>query len=297
MVFTFSGDTDMSSVASGDFTVTGTGACPISPLSGFSKSGQTATLTFNNTGCVSGNALSVSLNMALVADALGNAGSGLVSRTYTLDNTGPVSATISLATTTVSSFAAPVVFTFPSDVDMATVTSADFTVTKTGTCPANPLTNFAKSGQTASLTLSSTGCTTGNTISVSLNMAGVSDSVGNAGSGTVSATYFIDVTGPAAPLTNIAEGLQITLPSTIVLTFDTDTDMSTVTAGLFTVVGTGGCTPNSLNSVSISGYTVSIGIKPCALGTEKINIDMSSIKDAYGNPGVGTNTKTYYRVL
>ena len=298
IAFTFANDTDMNSVTVADFSGSGTGTCAANPVSSISKSGFVATVNMTTSGCGQNHAITVTLNMSGVTDAIGNAGSGTVSRTFTLDSVGPSAATIGTSTATLTSLPTSVNVTFTSDTDMNSVVQSDFTVSGTGTCPASVLSGISKSGQVATLTLNTSGCLHTNAITVSLNMANVTDAVGNVGSGTISAVYTLDTVGPANPTSNPAGGVVALLPLATVITFSADTDMSTVTVADLNLTVAGVCGAATISNFTKSGQTASVTItSSCVLGTVNLNVDMTGIKDTTGNSGTGTFTVGWVRVL
>lgn len=296
LTITFSNDTDMNSVSAADISLSGTGSCLGSSISSLSKSGQVATLNLNTSSCNSSESLFVSLIMSGVTDALGNGGSGTVNLTFNLDNVGPQSATVNTASATLAAMPASVVYTFSNDTDMSSVTAADFVASGTGSCPVNPISNFSKNAQTATLTLSSSGCVTGNVINLDLNMVGVTDAVGNAGSGTISRIFTLDATGPAAASNSTASGLMNALPTSVNFTFSSDTEMSSVSASDFIATGNGSCPVNALSGISISGQvaTVNLNTSGCGNGNKiDLSLNMALVTDAVGNVGSGTVAATY----
>lgn len=300
VIYTFSTDTQMDSVSISDFTVTGTGGCSTTPLLSLVKSAQNATLNLNTEGCTHGSSLSVSLAMSGVTDALGNAGSGSVGATYLLDTQGPNAAVISLASAVLRILPTSIIFTFPSDTDMNSVSAADFNVSSSGTCSLPGLSGISKAGFLVTVNLNTSGCLHNNSLTVSLDMTKVSDALGNIGSGSVFSTFTLDTQGPANPTVNLAGGTYSSHPNSITYTFPADTDMSSVTSSDFSSSTSGVCTPTPISGFSKSGQTVTLTIQSvsCVLYSSiTLRVDMTGITDLLGNPGTGTYSQTYTKGL
>lgn len=294
--FTFSSDTNMSSVSSSDFSISTLSGCGSLSLQSFSKSGQTASLTLNTASCGNSDSLKVVLDMSQVTDAYGNPGTGNVSGIYTLDTQGPALASLNLSSGIRASLPEHVTFTFSADTDMASVASSDFVTTGTGGCSTNPLLTLTKSGQIATLSLNTANCTHGSTISVSLAMGQVTDALGNPGTGSIGATYTLDSQGPAAATLNVPSATLRILPSSVQFTFAADTDMSSVTSSDFIGVSNGSCSSPTIQSFTKSGYVVTLGLAAgaCAHSNSiQVSLDMTAVTDAVGNAGTGTVTATY----
>lgn len=300
VVYTFTADTDMSSVTATDFTVSSSGSCALPGLTGISKAGFAVTVNLNTASCAHGNALQVSLDMTKVSDALGNPGTGTVSSTYTLDIQGPAAATLDLASATLRILPGSVLYTFSTDTDMNTVEASDFTVTSSGACVLPGLSGIVKSGFAVTVNLNTASCAHGNTLQISLDMTKVADALGNPGIGSVSSTFTLDTQGPAFPTVNIAGGTYGSHPNAVVFTFPADTDMSTVTIEDFSSATTGVCTPTPISGFSKSGLSATISVQSvsCVLWSSiTLRVHMSGITDLLGNPGSGTYSQTYTKGL
>lgn len=298
--FTFSSDTDMNSVTASDFTLASISGCTSIGMQSFTKTGQNAALVIDTSSCLNADSFTISLDMSEIQDATGNNGSGIVSGTYVLDTQGPASAELNLLSATRVTMPDSVFFTFSIDTSMETVTATDFSVSGTGGCSSSPLLSVIKSGQTATLNLNTANCVHGSSINVSLAMSDVADTIGNPGSGVVAATYVLDTQGPAYPSVSHSGGTFVTMPNSIVYSFTSDTDMSTVSVGDFSASTTGLCNPSPITGFTKSGQTATITLHTlsCVLSSSiTLRVDMTGVTDLLGNPGTGTFSQTYTKGL
>ena len=98
--------------------------------------------------------------------------------------------------------------------------------------------------------------------------------MGNVGSGTVSAIYTLDTVGPANPTSNPGAGIVALLPTSTVLTFPSDVDMSTLTVSDLSVTVAGVCGGASISGFTKPGQTASVTItSSCVLGTITLNVE------------------------
>lgn len=130
----FEADTDMSSVNSNSVTVVGTGACNPQSIINMLKADKTATLNLDTVSCGDGNSITLSIDMSLIKDTHGNFGSGTLTKTFTLSNSMPTAPSISVAPGISQGLPTALTFTFDSQIDMTTVSLADFTIQGTGSC-------------------------------------------------------------------------------------------------------------------------------------------------------------------
>ncbi len=285
---TFSADTNMISVTAADFSVSGT--CPGASLAGIIKVGVIATVQIAGGGtCADTQTVILTANLSGTSDLAGNAGSGFSSVIATLDTQGP-SALLSLSSSNVIIMPTSITATFLSDTDMSTVTSADFSVS--GTCGAT-LSSITKLGPVTTVNLGGTGsCTDGQTIIVTENFSGVSDLVGNTGSGSSSVTLTLDNLGPVSSF-NIPNANLNPLPTSVLLTLSADTDMSTVTSADISVGGTCGATLGSLVKVGVVATINLSGTAGCTNGqTIVVTATHTGIADLLGNAGSGSTAIT-----
>lgn len=284
-----SADTDMDTVTVADFSISGTcGAI----LNGITLSGNNVTLNLDGTAsCTNAQTVILTTNQGSIADVLGNLGSGTIILTLTLDNVGP---TVSLSTSTDRYNPLPISISaiFSADTDMSTVTDADFSLS--GTCSVS-LDSISISGQTATLNLGgTTDCTQEQTMEIAVNPVGVMDATGNAGlNNSIASIHTFDQIGPAATISPLS-GVMETLPTSVTVTFDADTDMSTVTAADFAITGT--CSV-SLVSISKTGNEATLtlsGTGSCAADTTvRVTTVLTGVRDDANNAGVGSQVQIY----
>ncbi len=287
--FILSADTDMDAVIDSNFSVTGTCGATINNISIL---GNTVTVNLNGTSvCANTETVVVHANAAAFLDLSGNAGSGTVSVSFTVDNVGPI-ASFNVVSARLNPLPSFVTVTFSADTDMNTVGVEDFTVS--GSCSA-VLDSILVSGQVVTLNLDGVDvCLQDETVDISVNPAGVSDLIGNPGLNNpelISLTF--DYIGPIATA-DISGGLIDILPNSIKIEFDADTNMNTVTAADFNIAGT--CAV-SISSISKNNSTATLnlsGTNSCLIGTAFIlTTTLTGVQDNSGNSGLGSLIETY----
>ncbi len=293
VTITFPEPIDGTSVTAADFTVTGT--CTTLPVLAVTTTlGATATISLTGAACTVGQTTIVTTNLVGILDAAGNAGTGSNSVTYTLDDIGPNSATFSPVTSSVSAIPGAVAVTYNEAVMASSVTSIDFTVT--GTCTTLPsLSVTSVAGATANLSFIGASCSLGQTVILTANLLGINDVLGNAGTGSFSATYTFDNVGPALQSFTPGTASFTVLPTSVSFTFGENLLSSSVLASDLAVTGTCSTLPTS-SVTSVVGATVTFGISGaiCSLGqTVNVALNGSSVTDAAGNLGTGSSTATY----
>jgi hypothetical protein len=283
-------DTDMDTVVSSAFTVSGT--CSVAGLSGISNSGQTVTINLNGTtGCNHGETVVISVSQNLFADLTGNLGSGTAVLNLTVDNVGPV-VTLNTVSGSYNPLSTSIIATFSADTDMDTVTTAHFSVA--GTCGAS-LGSLAKSGQTATLNLNGTSaCTQDQTVEISVNPLNALDYTGNSGlNNPLVVLQTFDHIGPSSTISPLSGVLSV-IPNSITVTFDDDTNMNTVTAADFSITGTCGATLSSVNKSGQVATLILAGTNSCAADTTvRVTSILTGVSDEAGNSGVGTQIQIY----
>ncbi|WP_010110669.1 Ig-like domain-containing protein, partial [Verminephrobacter aporrectodeae] len=179
------------------------------------------TATFTPTANVSAGANTIRVNFAGVSDVAGNAGTGAAtSAHYTVDtrDTSDPTTTITLAdslltageTTTVTfRFSEPVTGFDASDINLSNANGS-----------LGPLTpNANRTAWTATFTPTANASAGANTIRV--NLAGVRDDAGNAGTGSaISANYSVDTMGPTVTITLANKSLIAGETTTVTFTFN-----------------------------------------------------------------------------
>jgi len=254
-----------------------------------SDGGVTWTASFTPTASIDDSSNVITLDNTGVADAAGNAGTGTTdSANYTIDSTRPT-ASISLsdsalkagetATVTVT-FSEAVTGFSNADLTLAngtlsTVSSSDGGITWTGT-----FTPTASIEDATNL--------------ITLDNTGVTDSAGNAGSGsTDSSNYSIDTLRPTASISLSDSALALGETATVTITFSEA--VSGFTNADLTVAN------GSLSSVSSSdgGVTWTATFTPSAStqdATNVISLDNTGVSDANGNAGTGTTDSGNYSI-
>lgn len=296
IVITFNEPINTASVASTDFSISGT--CATLPTHALSAaSGSTATLSLTGGTCAIGATFIVNADMSLIDDINNNTGSGTASATYTFDNVGPVVSSASPATADVQSIPTSVSVVFNENILAGSVVATDLLVT--GSCPTLPTVSVSGvTTTTATFGLAGAVCGLRDTVIISLNGSSVQDMAGNNGSGSVSRTYTFDNVGPAPAAVNPilpATGSRNAAPTTVTLTFDENILSSSVQTTDLAV--TSNCaTPPSVTAVTVTGpqaaFTLSAAV--CANGTTiGLSLNGLNVTDAALNAGSGTISATY----
>ncbi len=281
---TLSSDTNMSSVTSSDFSLSG--SCSGASISGITKAANVATVLIAGGGsCLDTQTVNLSVNLTGINDTAGNSGSGSSSILATLDLQGPA-ALLSLVSGGVILIPSSLTATFDADADMNSVTAANFAVS--GTCGAS-VGSVTKLANVATINLSGTGsCTDSQTVIISANFSGVSDLLGNMGSGSVSNTLTLDSLGPAGSFAVPSATLNL-LPTSVALTLSADTDMSSLAVADISVSGSCGATLGSLVKVGVVATLNLSGTAGCTNNqTVVISVNQAGVSDLLGNTGSGS---------
>ncbi|MCW5223621.1 Ig-like domain-containing protein [Verminephrobacter aporrectodeae] len=251
----------------------------------------TATLTPNAGANAATNTIRVDL--AGVTNDTGNAGTGRASSdNYSVDTVRPT-ATITLAdnaltvdeTTTVSfRFNEPVTGLDASDVVLTEANGTLGTLTHNG----------ERTVWTATFTPTANVSTPTNTIRV--NLSGVSDDAGNAGTGSASSTnYSVDTVRPTATITLADSALTADETTTVSFRFNepvTDFDASDI--DLSNANGTlGPLTPNANRMAWTATYTPTANV---SAGANTIRVNLAGVRDDAGNAGSSSVTSANYSV-
>ncbi|MCW8204640.1 hypothetical protein D8B27_18090, partial [Verminephrobacter aporrectodeae subsp. tuberculatae] len=253
--------------------------------------GKTWTATFTPTANANAASNRISVNLAGVADAAGNAGVGNVSSAqYSVHTAGPT-ASITVAddalttgeTTTVSfTFNEPVTGLDASDVVLS---DANGTL--------GPITpNAARTVWTAIFT--PTAHVSDATNSIGLNLAGVRNDAGNAGTGNArSANYSVDTrdtTGPTATVTLEDSALTAGESTTVTIRFSEpvqDFDASDI---VYTHGTLSWPTANAARTVWTATFTPTANVNA---ETNTLRVDLTGVRDDAGNAGVGSASSNY----
>nr|WP_223486476.1 Ig-like domain-containing protein [Pseudomonas sp. A-RE-19] len=254
-----------------------------------SDGGITWTATFTPSASVNDSTNLITLNNTGVSDLAGNLGSGITdSNNYVIDTLRPT-ATIVVADNALKiGETSLVTITFSEAV--SGFTNADLTIAN-GT-----LTSVSSSdgGITWTATFTPTASISDTTNLITLDNTGVSDLVGNAGSGTTdSNNYAIDTVRPTATIVVADTALRIGETSLVTITFSeavsgfTNADL-TITNGTLTSV-----------SSSDGGVTWTATFTPSASindTTNLITLDNTGVADLAGNAGSGTTDSNNYAI-
>lgn len=290
---TFNETIDGTSVDVSDFAVSG--SCSTLPnLTLMSAIGSVVSVGFSGASCGVGETVILTTNLAGINDPAGNAGSGSVSATYTIDNVGPTSATFTPPSSRVSSIPATVTLDFTEAITVSSLTASDFSII--GNCATLPtLTVDQVSGSTATLGLAGASCVLDNVVTISLDLANVTDLNANAGSGSVSVTYTFDNIGPVATSINPVSASLSVMPTSVSVTFDENLLITSVVSSDLLISGDCSTLPTATLS-SVSGATVNYALAGtvCSAGqTLTVTMNGSDVTDDAGNAGSGSVTATY----
>ncbi|UVM50647.1 Ig-like domain-containing protein [Pseudomonas sp. B21-015] len=254
-----------------------------------SDGGITWTATFTPTASVNDTTNLITLNNTGVSDLAGNAGSGTTdSNNYAIDTLRPT-ATIVVADTALRiGETSLVTITFSEAV--TGLTNADLTIAN-GTLTA---VSSSDGGITWTATFTPSASISDTTNLITLDNTGVSDAVGNAGSGTTdSNNYAIDTVRPTATIVVADTALKIGETSLVTITFSeavsgfTNADL-TIANGTLTAV-----------SSSDGGITWTATFTPSASindTTNLITLDNTGVSDLAGNAGSGTTDSNNYAI-
>ncbi|WPN58205.1 Ig-like domain-containing protein [Pseudomonas sp. P9_31] len=254
-----------------------------------SDGGITWTATFTPTASVNDTTNLITLNNTGVSDLAGNAGSGTTdSNNYAIDTLRPT-ATIVVADNALKiGETSLVTITFSEAV--TGLTNADLTIAN-GTLTA---VSSSDGGITWTATFTPSASISDTTNLITLDNTGVSDAVGNAGSGTTdSNNYAIDTVRPTATIVVADTALKIGETSLVTITFSeavsgfTNADL-TIANGTLTAV-----------SSSDGGITWTATFTPSASindTTNLITLDNTGVSDLAGNAGSGTTDSNNYAI-
>ncbi|MCW5258010.1 hypothetical protein D5038_17075 [Verminephrobacter aporrectodeae subsp. tuberculatae] len=252
------------------------------------------TATFTPTDKVGDATNTISVNLAGVADAAGNAGVGTASSAnYSVDtrDTSAPTATITLANTAlIAGQTTTVSFRFNEPVtgfDASDIVLTDANGTLGALTP-----NAERTLWTATLTPNANANDAANTISV--NLAGVRDDAGNAGTGSASsANYSVDTVRPTATITLADSALTVDETTTVSFRFNKpvngfDTDDIVYTNGTLTTP-----TANAARTVWTATYTPAEDI---SARVNTIRVNLAGVTDDAGNTGTGSAISANYSV-
>ncbi|WP_082332586.1 Ig-like domain-containing protein [Lysinibacillus contaminans] len=254
-----------------------------------SDGGITWTATFTPANSITDATNLITLDNTGVADLAGNAGSGTTdSNNYAIDTVRPT-ATIVVSDSTLNSGETPLVtITFSEAV--TGFTNADLSVPN-GTLSA---VSSSDGGITWTATFTPNAGITDTSNVITLSNTGVTDLVGNAGSGTTNSNnYTIDTVSPTATIIAADNALKIGETSLVTITFS-EAVTGFTNADLTIANGT-------LSNVSSSdgGITWTATFTPTSSITDASNLitlDNSGVQNATGNKGSGTTDSNNYAI-
>ncbi|MCW5256195.1 hypothetical protein D5038_07485 [Verminephrobacter aporrectodeae subsp. tuberculatae] len=261
--------------------------------SGDGSSGDTWTALFTPTANTTSLTNTLGINLAGVTDIAGNAGQGSVrSGNYAVKTQG-LTATITLADTALAvGETTTVTFTFSETVTGFTRDDIVFDAT-TGTL-GEPTTS--DNGTTWTATFTPTANVEDNSNTIRVNLAGVNNAAGTAGSGQASsANYSIDTRRPTVTITVADEHLGIGETTTATFTFSEA--VTGFTLGALRVLS-GGSRPvvtiSDLRPSGTSGTVWTATVTPFADGDYNIGVDMWYVSDRAGNVSLRDWRETTY---
>ncbi|WP_041949859.1 Ig-like domain-containing protein [Verminephrobacter eiseniae] len=237
----------------------------------------------------------IRVNLAGVLDAQGNAGTGSVSSgNFSIDTKRPEVTVAISDNRLIAGQTATVTFTFRESVTGFDLNDVQYDTSK-GTLGA--LTAVGTDGKVWSATYTPRPDTESAENTISVNLAGVRDALGNAGVGTgTSGNFSIDTKPPEVAVTISDNRLTAGESATITFTFnervtgfdldDVQYDTSKGTLGALTPVGTDG-------RVWSASYTPRPGIESA---DNAISVRLAGVRDALGNAGVGTGTSGNFTI-
>ncbi len=280
------------SVSIADFVISGT--CSVLPAVGItSVTGSVVKISLAGASCADSETVEVFIDAALVTDLPGNAGSGTstLRYTYSSDVTGPGFVSFNPDTRAVLLVPFSVAVNFNESINAASVSSADFSVA--GTCGILPVVSVASVvGSTVTINLSGASCAHGTTVILNVNVSGISDPVGNFGSGTVTATYTIDNVAPTISAVSPSSGAP---PTSMTYTLSENILAASVTNSDFIISGTCSAPPTA-SVVSVSGNVITIALSGGAcVSTQTVQVyfDAATVSDIPGNAGTGSSTAIF----
>jgi hypothetical protein len=302
VTFTFDDDMDATSLDASEITLGGN--CGTPPTKGVVAAGSSTTFDLPLTGgaCADGETLTVTTNGNLASDFAGNVGNaGVATATYTFDSTGPGLNSFNPANATVNSIASigNLVAIFNQTLQTTSFTSVDFALGGGSTCATPPTVgapSFSTSVVTddrATSTLTGGSCGHGETLIYTVNPAGVTDTVGNAGiGGSITRTFTFDTQGPVVTVA----GVNATNATGVQAHFDepaTGMDVSD-----FEITG---CTVNpvaiNFNPIDSQNYEIDLDDSgaTCVFGeTLVVTVNAATaVVDALGNPGFNSDNSSF----
>ncbi|MCW8226416.1 Ig-like domain-containing protein, partial [Verminephrobacter eiseniae] len=270
-------------------------------LTAVGTDGRVWTTTYTPSSGIESATNTIRVNLAGVQDAQGNAGTGTSSSGNFSIDTRPPGVTVTISDSSLSAGeTATVTFTFSERVTGFDLNDVQYDTSK-GTLGA--LTAVGTDGKVWTATYTPQPNTESATNTIRVNLAGVQDAQGNAGTGTGSSGNFVIDTRPTVvdrppevTVTISDSSLSAGETATVTFTFsesvtgfdlnDVQYDTSKGTLGALTAVGTDG-------KVWTATYTPSSGIESA---TNTIRVNLAGVLDAQGNAGTGTGSSGNFSI-
>ncbi|WEO77970.1 Ig-like domain-containing protein [Cryobacterium sp. SO2] len=257
-------------------------------------SGTTYTGTFTPTAGITVASNLITLDLAGITDAAGNAGSGSAdSANYAIDTERPTAIVVLAQTELAAGESSPVTVTFSEAV--TGFDNADLTV-------ANGVLSDVSStdgGLTFMATFTPADDVTAAMNVITLDQTGVSDQAGNTGSGTVgSANYAVDTALPTATVVVADDTLTLGDTSLVTITFSeavtglTVADLTIANARVSN--GTGAGVSSDDGGTTWTGTLTPMSATIAAANL--ITLDLAGVTDAAGNAGSGTIDSNSYAI-
>ncbi|MCW8171025.1 hypothetical protein D8B22_18380 [Verminephrobacter aporrectodeae subsp. tuberculatae] len=264
--------------------------------SGDGSSGDTWTALFTPTANTTSLTNTLGINLAGVSDIAGNAGQGSVRSGNYAVKTQPPTATITLADTALAAGeTTTVTFTFSETV--TGFTRDDVVLSDANGTLGEPTTS--DNGRTWTATFTPTANVEDSSNTISVNLAGVSNTAGTAGSGQASsANYGIDTRRPTVVAITVADmHLGIGETTTVTFTFsEAVTDL--VLNDLYSLYANWRVLSFSDPRPSGTSRTIwTATVAPFANGDCNIGVDMRTVTDLAGNAGLERTVTNASRVI
>ncbi|UOA07816.1 Ig-like domain-containing protein [Methylobacter sp. S3L5C] len=251
--------------------------------------GITWTATLTPTSVTTDATNLITLDNTGVSDTAGNAGSGTTdSNNYAIDTARPTAGIVVADNAMAIGETSLVTITFSEAV--TGFTNADLTIANGSLSTVDSI----DGGITWTATLTPTSVTTDATNLITLDNTGVSDTAGNAGSGTTdSNNYAIDTARPTAGIVVADNAMAIGETSLVTITFSeavtgfTNADLTIANGSLSTVDSIDG------------GITWTATLTPTSVTTDATNLitlDNTGVSDTTGNAGSGTTDSNNYAI-
>jgi hypothetical protein len=238
-----------------------------------------------------------------VQDAAGNTGSGSASDSWTFAGAGPVVLdVVDVTPDPRNSAVASVDVVFDVPVNLATLTSADFTLTRDGGA------NLLTGGETVALVSGSTYRISGlagltaaaGAYQLTLTGTSVQDTLGTAGTGSASDTWTVDTTAPTViDVINVSPDPRNTSVASIDVLLSESINLATLTAADFTLTRDGGANlltgSESVTLVSGTTYRLSgLASLTAGDGDYVLTLTMTGVQDPAGNVGTGSAADSWW---